>query len=108
MKRLMAITVIILFSEKGTAENKKMDIEKIINENSIVVKGLKKLGFDTMGTGKKMLKEISEPERKKSWNEPERSKIWVEGKSLKECMGNGKVLNNNTIQCHNGYFKESD
>ncbi len=106
--KIILIALIMLFSKEGITENKKLDIEKIINENSIVVKGLKKLGFDTMGTGKEMLKEINKPEKKRAWNEPEKSKIWVEGKSLKECMGNQKVLNNNTIQCHNGYFKEAD
>ena len=32
--------------------------------------------------------------------------VWVAGKSLKECMGNQKIIDNNTIQCQRGYFKE--
>lgn len=32
--------------------------------------------------------------------------VWVDGKSLRECMGNEKTINNNTIQCQKGYFKE--
>ncbi len=105
--KIILIAMLILISKTGMADKKKIDVEKIINENSLVVKGLKKLGFDTLGTGKKITNEINKPQEIKKWNEPEKSKIWVEGKSLKECMGDKKVLNNNAIQCHNGYFKEN-
>jgi len=33
-------------------------------------------------------------------------KVWIPGKNLKECMGNEKIINNNTVQCQKGYFKE--
>ncbi len=33
-------------------------------------------------------------------------RVWVAGKSLKECMGNQKIIDNSTIQCQRGYFKE--
>jgi hypothetical protein len=41
-------------------------------------------------------------------NESPKTKVWVEGKSLKECMGKSKLINSNTIQCHQGYFKEEE
>jgi hypothetical protein len=76
-----------------------MDIEKIIRENSIVVKGLNKIGFDVFKTGKAINNAIEETPK---------NSVWVEGKSLKDCMGKNKLLNNNTVQCHSGYFKEID
>ena len=71
----------------------------MINEKSIVVKSLNNMGIRTFKTAKELKKEAEEDQK---------TKIWVEGKSLKECMGKEKLLNNNTVQCHNGYFKEAD
>jgi len=33
-------------------------------------------------------------------------RVWVEARTLKECMGGSKVINNNTVKCTNGYHKE--
>jgi len=33
-------------------------------------------------------------------------RVWVKAKTLKECMNGGKVINNNTVECTNGYYKE--
>lgn len=32
-------------------------------------------------------------------------KIWVQGRSLADCMGKDKRIDNNVVQCHNGYFR---
>ena len=33
-------------------------------------------------------------------------RVWVKGKSLKECLRKDKEINNNTIKCRSGYYKE--
>jgi len=33
-------------------------------------------------------------------------RVWVKARTLKECMNGGKVINNNTVECTNGYYKE--
>ena len=33
-------------------------------------------------------------------------RVWVNGKSLKECLRKDKEINNNTIKCRSGYYKE--
>jgi len=33
-------------------------------------------------------------------------RVWVEAKTLKECMNGSKIINNNTVKCTNGYYKE--
>jgi hypothetical protein len=34
-----------------------------------------------------------------------KGKNWVEGKSLQECLGKSKVINNDTIKCREGYYQ---
>ncbi len=33
-------------------------------------------------------------------------KVWVQGRSLAECMGKNKRIDNNVVQFHNGYFRD--
>ena len=52
----------------------------------------------------KILKNQSLNEFKKNILSSKR--VWVKGKSLKECMKQDKEINNNTIKCRAGYYKE--
>ena len=90
------LIALITCYKTGYTLPKDMDIEKIINENSIVVNGLNKMGVKPFSLGKAL----------KNTEESKKTTVWVEGKSLKECIGKDKLINNNAIQCHNGYFKE--
>lgn len=37
---------------------------------------------------------------------PKKKTVWIAGKSLKECMGAKRVINEETFKCRNGYFEE--
>ena len=35
-----------------------------------------------------------------------KDKAWVNGRTLKECMKGTNEINNNTVKCRSGYYKE--
>lgn len=98
MKKIILFLAICLFSKDGLSKeepNRPEIAAKAMNEGintglDIAIKSLSAIPMKVIG-------EISKPNK---------TTVWVNGKSLKECMGENKILNNNTIQCHNGYFKE--
>jgi len=73
---------------------KKVETEqtiKIINHGSKAINNLK-------------LKPIKTP--KINTKRMVKNKVWVNGKTLKECMKGKNEINNNTVKCRSGYFKE--
>ncbi|MGZ8225060.1 MAG: hypothetical protein ACXWT3_00285 [Methylococcaceae bacterium] len=94
-----SILILMLLISNVAIGLPKGEVEKILRKNSIVVKAFNKLGIDIFASGK-MLNKAVEPKPK--------TKVWVEGKNLRECMGKDKTINNNTVQCQSGYFKEVD
>lgn len=98
MKKIILVLVVCLFSKDVVSKDKPNRPEiaaKAMNDGintglDIAIKSLSAIPTKIIG-------EISKTNK---------TTVWVNGKSLKECMGENKVLNNNAIQCHNGYFKE--
>lgn len=97
MKKLILIVLISACYKNGFTEQKRPDYGKIAIEGMIsgVTETIKNIPKVTEIISNKI-------------NESPKTKVWVEGKSLKECMGKDKLINNNTVQCHNGYFKEAE
>lgn len=92
----LLICIFIVLNTNAQAEKRHIDVEKIVREKSVVVKTLNNMGFNVFNSEK------TNREKK----EKRKNKVWVEGKSLRECMGGEKTINNNVIMCQSGHFKE--
>ena len=66
---------------------------------TFIMKMLDKAWMKTHAMGKSINKDLI-PKAK--------GKNWVEGKSLQECLGNSKVINNDTVKCREGYYQEAE
>jgi hypothetical protein len=65
-----------------------------------------KQAIELIKTSSSEIKKAFEPMRiirPKQWRQ---DKVWVNGKTLEECMKNKKFIDNNTVNCRNGYYKE--
>lgn len=91
---VIAITFYIsIFSNQAFCLPKDFDIEKILEENNIVLKGMKKLGLNPIEANRQMLKSI-EPKKTIGENVP------------RKCIDKQRSLGNGIIKCKNGYFQD--
>lgn len=93
MKKSTLLIALTLASTNAMALPPKMDVEKIMQENSIVIKGFKKVGIDIMDMSKEM---------NKSLNEKPKPETLTKKRELKNCMGKDQVISNETINCYYG------
>ena len=88
------IVTALLISENGYSLPKNLDIEKILNEQSLVIQGLKKIGMNPIKTGKELKKEMEYP-----------PKTSIGENAPRQCIEKERELGNGIIKCKNGYFQ---
>lgn len=94
-QKLFLIVSAWLISQNSKAVPKDMDIERILNENSIVFKALKKAGIEPIKDGKKLNNYLDKPE-----------KSTIGENAPRQCIVKERELGNGVIKCKNGYFQE--
>jgi len=93
MNKSTLLIALTLASTNTMALPQKMNVEKIMRENSIVIKGFKKAGIDIMDISKGMNKWL---------NEKPKPETLTKKREIKDCMGKNKVISNQTINCYYG------
>ena len=94
VQKIVTATTVLLICGNGHALPKDVDIEKILYENNILIKGLKKAGIDPLKASKELKDEI---------NKPEKASI---GENVpRQCIEKERDLGNGIIKCKNGYFQ---
>ena len=94
LQKILLTTATLIICENSHALPKDMDIEKILNKNNILIKGLKKVGIDPIKAGKELQNET---------NKPDKTSI---GENVpRQCIEKERDLGNGIIKCKNGYFQ---
>jgi len=92
-KHTLLATALILLSKNAFCLPKDLNVKKILEENSLVIKTMNEMGVNPIDIGEELKKSV----------EPKQS---IGENYARKCIDKERSLGKGIIKCKNGYFKE--